>query len=71
MTTLADRPNSALLIIDVQNGVVGAAHNRDAVIANINTLLDKARAEHVPVVWVQHHDDELDAAPKSGNSCRS
>jgi nicotinamidase-related amidase len=54
MTTLHDRPNTALLVIDVQNGVVAGAHERDAVIANINTLVDKARKEDVPVVWVQH-----------------
>ena len=59
MTTLPDRPNTALLVIDVQNGVVADAHNRDGVIANINTLLDRARAEDVPVVWVQHSDDHL------------
>ncbi|MGW5253541.1 cysteine hydrolase family protein [Streptomyces sp. NPDC004012] len=59
MTTLPDRPNTALLIIDVQNGVVAAAHNRDDVIANINTLIGKARAEDVPVIWVQHSDDNL------------
>ena len=59
MTTLPDRPNTALLVIDVQNGVVVNAHNRDGVIANINTLVDKARAEGVPVVWVQHADEDL------------
>ena len=59
MTTLRDRPNTALLVIDVQNGVVANAHNRDGVIANINTLVDRARAESVPVVWVQHSDEEL------------
>jgi len=59
MTTLSDRPNTALLVIDVQNGVVAGAHNRDGVIANINTLLDRARSEAVPVVWVQHSDDHL------------
>jgi nicotinamidase-related amidase len=59
MTTLADRPNTALLIIDVQNGVVANSHDRDGVIANINTLVDKARAEDVPVVWVQHADEGL------------
>jgi nicotinamidase-related amidase len=56
MTTLADRPNTALLVIDVQNNVVEGAHDRDNVIANINTLVDKARGEGVPVVWVQHND---------------
>ena len=33
MTTLPDRPNTALLVIDVQNGVVAGTHNRDGVIA--------------------------------------
>ncbi|MBT2508589.1 cysteine hydrolase [Streptomyces sp. ISL-98] len=60
MTTLPDRPNTALLVIDVQNGVVAGAHDRDGVIANINTLVGKARAEDVPVVWVQHSDDGLE-----------
>ncbi|MFE1878629.1 cysteine hydrolase family protein [Streptomyces diastatochromogenes] len=59
MTTLPDRPNTAVLVIDVQNGVVATSHNRDDVIANINTLIDKARAADVPVVWVQHSDEEL------------
>jgi nicotinamidase-related amidase len=48
-----------LVVIDVQNGVVAGSPRRDEVIANINTLLDKARAEGVPVVWVQHSDDNL------------
>ncbi|MFY1576582.1 cysteine hydrolase family protein [Verrucosispora sp. WMMD703] len=59
MTTLPERPNTALLVIDVQNGVVADAHDRDGVIANINTVLGKARAEGVPVVWVQHSDEGL------------
>jgi nicotinamidase-related amidase len=59
MTTLKDRPNTALLVIDVQNDVVGGTHNRDSVVANIATLVDKARAENVPVVWVQHSSDQL------------
>jgi nicotinamidase-related amidase len=59
MTTLTDRPNTALLVIDVQNNVVAGAHNRDGVIANIATLVAKARAEQVPVVWVQHSGDNL------------
>lgn len=59
MTTLSDRPNTALLVIDVQNGVVAEAHDRDAVVANIGTLVEKAREEAVPVVWVQHSDEEL------------
>lgn len=59
MTTFADRPNTALLIIDVQKDVVAEAHERDAVIANINALVDGARASGTPVIWVQHHDEGL------------
>jgi nicotinamidase-related amidase len=59
MTTLPDRPNTALLVIDVQNGVVAGAPRRDSVIANIDTLIGRARAEDVPVIWVQHSDDHL------------
>jgi len=59
MTTLENRPNTALLVIDVQNGVVGGAHDRDAVVANVGSLVEQARQEEVPVVWVQHSDDQL------------
>ncbi|MFD9706344.1 isochorismatase family protein [Lentzea sp. NPDC059081] len=58
MTTLANRPNTALLVIDVQNGVVNNAHNRDEVVSNVATLVDKARAAGVDVVWVQHSNAE-------------
>jgi nicotinamidase-related amidase len=59
VTSLRDRPNTALLVVDVQNDVVANAHRRDEVIANIRTLVDKARAQQVPVVWVQHSDQNL------------
>ena len=59
MTTLVNRPNTALVVIDVQNGVVAQAFDRDHIVANIATLVDKARAADVEVVWVQHNSDEL------------
>src|SRR4029079_11997457 len=59
MTTLPDRPNQALLVIDVQNGVVGNAYERDRVVANIAALVENARAAGVAVVWVQHNSDDL------------
>src|SRR5438874_9247897 len=59
MTTLENRPNTALLVIDMQKGVVGGAHQRDAVVANVGSLVEKARRERVPVVWVQHSDEQL------------
>ena len=59
MTTLQNRPNTALLVIDVQNGVVDGNYQRDAVVANVASLVEKARQEQVPVVWVQHSDENL------------
>jgi nicotinamidase-related amidase len=59
MTTLTDRPHTALLVVDVQVGVVEGAHQRDAVVANVGTLVERARRERVPVVWVQHSDEHL------------
>jgi nicotinamidase-related amidase len=59
MTTFENRPNTALLVIDVQNGVVEGAHERDAVVAKVGSLVEKARQEEVPVVWVQHSSENL------------
>ncbi len=60
MSTLENRPNTALIVVDVQNGVVSNAHARDAVVANIGRLVEKARQEQVPVVWIQHADEQLE-----------
>ena len=46
-------------MIDVQNGVVDGAPRRDEVIANINEVVERARASEVPVIWVQHQSDGL------------
>ncbi len=59
MSTLSARPRTGLLVIDVQNAVVGEAHERDAVVANIAALVDKAPADDVPVVWVQHSHEQM------------
>jgi nicotinamidase-related amidase len=58
-------------VVDVQNGVVEGAPGRDEVIANIQDLVARARAEAVPVVWVQHQSDELPRAARSGSTSRS
>jgi|SRR4051794_30594733 nicotinamidase-related amidase len=60
MTTLENRPNTALLVVDVQNGVVEGTPERDMVVANVGSLVEKARREEVPVVWVQHSDNGLE-----------
>ena len=51
---------TALLVVDVQSGVVDGNHERDTVVANVGALVDKARREQVPVVWVQHSSEMLE-----------
>lgn len=60
MTLFSNRPNTALLVIDVQNGVVAGNHDRDGVVANVGALVEKARESDVPIVWVQHCDEGLE-----------
>jgi nicotinamidase-related amidase len=59
VTKLENRPNTALLVVDVQNAAVERAYERDAVVANVGSLVERARREGVPVVWVQHSDEQL------------
>jgi nicotinamidase-related amidase len=59
VTSLSDRPHNALLVVDMQNGVVAAAYRRSEVIANINVLVQCARAAGAFVVWVQDSGTNL------------
>ncbi len=48
----------ALVIIDVQVGLIEEVSQGKEVIANINTLLAKARNSGTPVIYVQHGEPE-------------
>lgn len=50
---------SALLVVDVQVGVVAPAWDRDRIVGNVCLAVRRARAAGVPIVWVQHQDEEL------------
>jgi nicotinamidase-related amidase len=65
MTTLSDRPNTALVVIDLQNDVVANAYRRDEVLVAVNALIERARIAHVPVVWVRHADEDLVAGSEA------
>ncbi|MEM9204558.1 MAG: isochorismatase family protein [Actinomycetota bacterium] len=54
-----ESPKTALLVVDVQVGVVAEAVDRDAVVANVATLVDRARSSQTPVIWVLHDDDAM------------
>lgn len=66
MTILPDRPNSALLVIDVQNLVVEDAYRREEVVATIAGLVRRARQAGVPVVWVRHEAEHLPTGSREG-----
>lgn len=55
----ADRPKTALVVIDVQNGVMAEAWNAAEVVGTIADLVDRARQSGTEVVWVRHNSDEL------------
>jgi nicotinamidase-related amidase len=59
MTTLESRPDTALLVVDMQIAALERAHEHDAVVATVGSLVERARQAGVPVVWVQHADEQL------------
>lgn len=59
MATFDKGNKPVLLVVDVQVGVMRAAWDARRIIKNINSAVEKARSQSIPVVWVQHSDDEL------------
>lgn len=48
-----------MLVVDMQVGVMNESWDAPRIIANVETAVERARAAGVPVIWVQHSDDEL------------
>ena len=59
MATVRGGNKGALVVVDVQKGVMAGTWEAKRVVANVAHTVDRARADGVPVVWVQHSDDEL------------
>lgn len=59
MATIRKGNKSVLMIVDVQVGVMKVCWDSDRIISNINLAVEKARTKGIPVIWVQHSDDEL------------
>lgn len=59
MATVREGYKTALVVVDVQVGVMENAWDSARIIQNINSVVAKARHQGIPVVWVQHADDEL------------
>jgi nicotinamidase-related amidase len=51
--------DTALLVIDMQVGNVGAAYQREEIVARLAGMVAEARAAGTPIVFIQHEDDWL------------
>jgi nicotinamidase-related amidase len=59
MATVREGTVPVLLVVDVQAGVMREAWDASRVIKNVSRAVERARDENVPVVWVQHSDEDL------------
>ncbi len=59
MATVREGNRPVLLVVDVQVGVMDEAWDAERVVANVARAVERACAEDVTVVWVQHSDEEL------------
>jgi nicotinamidase-related amidase len=50
--------DTALLVIDVQVGLIEASYRSTEVLEHINTLLEQAHNSHSPVIYIQHDEPE-------------
>jgi nicotinamidase-related amidase len=59
VATVREGNKGVLVVVDVQVGVVGKAWEAERVIGNVSRAVERARAQDVPVIWVQHHSSDL------------
>ena len=59
MATVREGNKPVLLVVDVQVGVMSDSWDAPRVIKNVSRAVERARAQGVPVVWVQHSNQEL------------
>ena len=57
MATVREGHKPVLLVVDVQVGVMNAAWEAPRMIRNVARSVEHARAQAVPVIWVQHSND--------------
>ena len=59
MATVREGNKGVLLVVDVQVGVVKEAWESERIVKNVARAVGRARAQGVPVIWVQHSDHNL------------
>lgn len=55
----SERENSALIVVDVQTGVMAESWNSAEVTGTISELVNRARTDGTDVIWVRHTSGEL------------
>lgn len=59
MATVREGKRGILLVVDVQVGALKEAWDAPRIIGNVARAVERARAQDVPVIWVQHSDEDL------------
>ncbi len=59
MATIREGNRPVMLVVDVQVGVMRNVWDAARIIKNVGEAVAKARGQGVPVIWVQHSDEEL------------
>ena len=59
MAVIREGNKGVLVVVDAQVGVMQNVWDAPRIIKNIGIAVEKARNRGVPVIWVQHSDEEL------------
>ena len=59
MATVREGSKGVLIVVDVQVGVVKMAWETARIVGNVARAVERARNQNVPVIWVQHSNDDL------------
>jgi nicotinamidase-related amidase len=59
MATIRSGNRSVLLVVDFQVGVVKDGWDASRIVGNVARTVERARAQGVPVLWVQHENDDM------------
>ncbi|GAB3581888.1 cysteine hydrolase family protein [Leifsonia lichenia] len=54
---------TVLVVIDLQSGVIADCYDADGVVQRTASLVDRARDERVPIIWVQDEGDHAHGTP--------
>lgn len=71
MATVREGNKPVMVVVDVQVGVMKEAWEAQRVIENVSRAVEGARSEAVPVIWVQHSNEELPKGSAQWQWCQS